>query len=128
MVLIVMNFLGAGVQETFQKMLSLAVVLQLIPFLYMFGALLKLAVNGSAEEGHYSRTTLILAGISGLVTTTLGIVLVFFPAQQISSLWSYEIWMFGGTLFFVGLAAFFFFVYGRRKAQKLSDVGAGVSP
>jgi hypothetical protein len=23
--------------------------------------------------------------------------------------------MFGGTLFFVGLAAFFFFVYGRRK-------------
>ena len=22
-----------------------------------------------------------------------------------------------GTLFFVGLAAFFFFVYGRRKAQ-----------
>jgi amino acid transporter len=128
MVLIVMNFLGAGVQETFQKMLSLAVVLQLIPFLYMFGALLKLAVNGSAEEGHYSKTTLVLAGISGLVTTTLGIVLVFFPAQQISSLWSYEIWMFGGTLFFVGLAAFFFFVYGRRKAQKLSDVGAGVSP
>ncbi len=28
-----------GVQETFQKLLSLAVVLQLIPFLYMFGAL-----------------------------------------------------------------------------------------
>ena len=105
-------------------MLSLAVVLQLIPFLYMFGALLKLAVNGSAEEGHY-KTALVLAGISGLVTTTLGIVLVFFPAQQISSLWSYEIWMFGGTLFFVGLAAFFFFVYGRRKAQsQLSDMGA----
>src|SRR6266853_1508957 len=45
MVLIVMNFVGAGVQETFQKMLSLAVVLQLIPFLYMFGALLKLAAS-----------------------------------------------------------------------------------
>ena len=26
--------------------------------------------------------------------------------------------MFGGTLFFIGLAAFFFFVYGRRKALK----------
>jgi len=66
-----------------------------------------------------------LAGISGLVTTTLGIVLVFFPAQQISSLWSYEIWMFGGTLFFIGLAAFFFYVYGNRKAK---NVGAGVTP
>jgi len=26
--------------------------------------------------------------------------------------------MFGGTLFFIGLAAFFFFVYGRRKAAR----------
>ncbi len=26
--------------------------------------------------------------------------------------------MFGGTLLFVGLAAFFFFVYGRRKASR----------
>jgi amino acid transporter len=129
MVLIVMNFVGAGVQETFQRMLSLAVVLQLIPFLYMFGALLKLAVNDSVGQGHYSKTTLVLAGISGLVTTTLGIVLVFFPAQQISSLWSYELWMFGGTLFFIGLAAFFFYVYGGRKARnKVNDVGAGVSP
>ncbi len=118
MVLIVMNFVGAGVQETFQKMLSLAVVLQLMPFLYMFGALLKLALNDSARaRDTTARRRLILAGISGLVTTTLGIVLVFFPAQQISSLWSYEVWMFGGTLFFIGLAAFFFFVYGRRKAQ-----------
>jgi len=48
----------------------------------------------------------------------LGIVMVFFPAQQITSLWSYEIWMFGGTLFFIGLAAFFFYVYGRRKALR----------
>jgi glutamate:GABA antiporter len=125
MVLIVMNFIGAGVQETFQKMLSLAVVLQLIPFLYMFGALIKLALQPSAGEGHYSKTTLVLAGISGLVTTTLGIVLVFFPAQQISSLWSYEVWMFGGTLFFIGLAAFFFYVYGSRKAKSMV---AGNSP
>ena len=125
MVLIVMNFIGAGVQETFQKMLSLAVVLQLIPFLYMFAALIKLGMNTCSGPGHYSKTTLMLAGISGLVTTTLGIVLVFFPAQQISSLWSYEVWMFGGTLFFIGLAAFFFYVYGGRKAKR---VGAGVPP
>ena len=59
MVLIVMNFVGAGVQETFQKMLSLAVVLQLIPFLYMFAALIKLALNTCAGPGHYSKTTLI---------------------------------------------------------------------
>jgi glutamate:GABA antiporter len=107
-----------GVQETFQKLLSLAVVLQLIPFLYMFGALLKIAFSHSFAKGRYAKTTLALSGASGLVTTILGIALAFFPAQQVTSLLSYEVWMFGGTLFFVGLAAFFFFIYGRRKAVK----------
>ena len=111
-----------GVQETFQKLLSLAVVLQLVPFLYMFGALLRIALSSSFMKGVYGKTTLVLSGASGLVTTILGITLAFFPAQQVTSVFSYEIWMFGGTLFFVGLAAFFFFVYGRRKAaRKLAE-------
>jgi glutamate:GABA antiporter len=111
-----------GVQETFQKLLSLAVVLQLIPFLYIFGALLKIAFSNSFVKSCYGRTKLILTGASGLVTTILGIALAFFPAQQVTSVRSYEIWMFGGTLIFIGLAAFFFFVYGRRKtARKLAE-------
>ena len=120
MILVIMNFARGGVQETFQKLLSLAVVLQLVPFLYMFGALLKLAMGKGFVRGRYQKSTLIFAGVSGLLTTTLGIVLVFFPAQQISSLWSYEVWMFGGTLFFIGMAAFFFFIYGRRKSQQMA--------
>ena len=116
-VLVVLTFSSSGVQESFQKLLSLAVALQLVPFLYVFGALLKIAADRSAPT-YYSRGTLVAAGLSGLLTTTLGIVLVFFPAQQITSLGSYELWMFGGTLFFIGLAAFFFFVYGRRKALR----------
>ena len=111
-----------GVQETFQKLLSLAVVLQLIPFLYMFGALLRIAWSHSFVKARYSKTTLIFSGASGLVTTILGIALAFFPAQQVTSLFSYEIWMVGGTIFFIGLAAFFFFIYGRRKAaRKLAE-------
>jgi len=38
------------------------------------------------------------------------------------------LWMFGGTLFFIGLAAFFFFVYGRRKATEQIRLAALVSP
>ena len=108
----------SGVQETFQKLLSLAVVLQLVPFLYMFGALLKIAFQRGFLKGHYSRPTLVLSGFFGLVTTILGIGLAFFPAQQITSLRSYETWMFGGTLAFIALAAFFFFIYGGRKAAR----------
>jgi glutamate:GABA antiporter len=120
LILVVISFLviGSNVQQTFQQLLSLAVVLQLIPFLYMFGALLRIASRSSFERGRYGKTTLIAAGLSGLVTTILGIALVFFPAQQITSLFSYEVWMFGGTMAFIGLAAFFFFIYGRRKAAR----------
>jgi glutamate:GABA antiporter len=125
--LVIMNFAGAGVQETFQKLLSLAVVLQLVPFVYMFAALAKFAVVESAPRGQYGRATLFLAGTSGLLTTILGIALVFFPAQQITSLWSYELWMFGGTAFFVGLAAFFFFVYGRHKIARQNREGRDFS-
>ena len=115
LLLVLMNFWGSGVQESFQRMLSLAVVLQLVPFLYMFAALLKLALDENFRPARYSKTTLVLAGASGLLTTTLGIGLAFFPAQQITSLASYEVWMWGGTIIFIGAAAFFFFVYGRRK-------------
>jgi amino acid transporter len=118
MILVVVNFTAAGVQETFQKLLSLAVVLQLVPFLYMFGALLKIATQPSFTKVQYRKPTLLFAGASGLVTTTVGIALAFFPAEQITSVFSYEVWMFGGTLLFVGLAAFFFFVYGRRKTAR----------
>jgi amino acid transporter len=124
--LVITNFFGAGVQETFQKLLALAVVLQLVPFLYMFAALLRFAFREGMPQGQYGRATLFIAGLSGLLTTALGIALVFFPAQQISSLFWYEVWMIGGTLFFIGLAAFFFFVYGRHKAPQ-SKIGKGTT-
>jgi amino acid transporter len=120
--LVIMNFFGAGVQETFQKLLSLAVVLQLVPFVYMFGALLRFSIIEPAPRGQYGRVTMFLAGSSGLLTTILGTALAFFPAQQITSLWSYELWMFGGTLFFIGLAVFFFFVYGRLKEPQTARI------
>jgi amino acid transporter len=58
MILVIVNFTAAGVQETFQKLLSLAVVLQLVPFLYMFGALLKIAADTSFVKGRYGNPML----------------------------------------------------------------------
>jgi len=115
LILVVINFASAGnVQAAFQTMLSIAVVLQLVPFVYMFAALLKFALAGTVA-GRYGRRTLIAAGGSGLLTTVIAIIVAFFPANHVTSVWRYEVTMFGLTVFFVGLAAFFFFVYGRRK-------------
>jgi amino acid transporter len=128
LVLIVLNFtLSGGVQEAFQKMLSAAVVLQLVPFLYVFAALIKFAVRGSLQGGRYGKGTLIFAGVAGLVTTSLAIVVAFFPARQITSLWKYEVSMFGITLGFIALAVFFFFGYSRLKTPETVRVVTGDS-
>jgi len=123
LILVVVNFTASqGVQEAFQKMLSAAVVLQLIPFLYVFAALLKFAGQRNLGSRRYRRSTLTFAGIAGLVTTTLAIIVAFFPAKQITSIWKYEVTMFGITLGFVALAVFFFFVYGRLKTAQTSKL------
>src|SRR5438445_1114590 len=116
--LCVIFFRFSGVQAAFQTMLSLAVVLQLVPYIYVFGALLKLAARPSDGRGVYSKIVLILAGGSGLITTILGIGLQYFPPQLVTSLRTYELEMVLGTLFFVGLAGYFFFVYGRNRRPK----------
>lgn len=122
--LCVVFFRLSSVQAAFQTMLSLAVVLQLVPYVYVFGALLKLAFRAPDAAGVYSRPTLVLAGVSGLVTTILGIGLQYFPPQLVTSLRTYEWEMVGGTLFFLGLAVFFFFVYGRMKMTRAAAVAA----
>ena len=128
LILVAVNFLSTGnVQASFQSLLSLAVVLQLIPFLYVFGAIVKIALDSRFQRLQYSRSTLLAAGVSGTVTTAIAMVVAFFPAQQISSVLRYEIWMVGGTLLFIGLAAFFFYVYGSRKqARKLANGSAAI--
>jgi len=114
-----MSFVGAQVKEAFVTMLDLAVVLQLVPFLYMYAGLVRLAARSEAT-GHYSKSTMSLAGWCGLVTTIVAMAVAFVPSHQIDSIWLFEVKMVVGTVFFLGLAAFFFFVYGRRKvAQEL---------
>jgi hypothetical protein len=89
--------------------------------------LIKFAVRGSLQ-GCYGRGTLMFAGVAGLITTALAIVVAFFPAKQITSLWKYEVSMFGITLGFIALAVFFFFGYSRLKTPEVVRVETGDSP
>jgi len=114
-IFLAMSFIGAQVKEAFQTLLNLAVVLQLVPFLYLFAALIRLASTDSRENSHYSPAALRIAGASGFVVTCLGMALAFFPPPNITSKLAFELKMWAGTLALLLLAGFFFFVYGNRK-------------
>jgi amino acid transporter len=117
-----MSFIGAQVKEAFETLLKLAVVLQLVPFLYMFAALIRLASHDPERNGYYGKATLKLAGASGFIVTTIGMLLAFYPSPGISSKWVFEVKMWSGTLLLIALAAFFFFVYGGRSHKAAPEV------
>jgi amino acid transporter len=120
--LVAMSFVGSTVEQGYKLLLLLAVVLQLIPFLYIFLALISVAASRSYVRARYSRPTLWVAGVSGFVVTALGVILAFVPQTGGESVWLFEAKMFVGTLFFLGLGAGFFFAYARAPDARRSAV------
>lgn len=114
-VFVAMSFVGATVEEAYKTLLLLAVVLQLLPFLYMYAALGRIAVSRRYSPGRYTRPVLFLAGLSGLLSTLAGMFVAFLPQESGEPTWLFEFKMAAGTIFFIGLGAFFYFFYSRRS-------------
>ncbi len=93
-----MGFVGSTVQEGYKVLLLLSIVVQLIPFLYMFVALLRLAGREDFERIHYPRATLRATGIIGSAVTALGIIVAFVPPGHGEPGWIFETKMVVGTL------------------------------
>jgi glutamate:GABA antiporter len=119
-IFVAMSFVGATVEQAYEIMLLLAVVLQLVPFLYVYAALIRIAMQRDLGEAFYRRKTLWLAGISGFATTAIGMVVAFVPPPgRQEATWLFETKMLIGCAFFLGLAAFFFYVYSPRVNQEI---------
>ncbi|HKS65686.1 MAG TPA: APC family permease [Candidatus Acidoferrales bacterium] len=124
-IFVAMSFVGATVEQAYEILLLLAVVLQLVPFLYVYAALIRIAMREDLGGAFYGRRTLWFAGISGFATTATGMVVAFVPpAGRQEATWLFETKMLIGCAFFLGLAAFFFYVYSRRKNREDAHAGA----
>jgi len=72
---------GSSVAEAYQVLLKAAVVIQLVPFVYLFLALTK--TDGA---GRIAR----IAGLVGLVTTGVSLVAAFLPTSDVTSVALFE--------------------------------------
>lgn len=102
-VFIAMSFIGAGVRDAYLTLLELAVVLQLVPFVYLYLGLMRVA---GQPGGHYRNPLVLrLGGAAGLLASLLALATAFVPPASVESPVQYEIKMIAGTALFIGIAA-----------------------
>ena len=116
--LIAMSFIGAGVKEAYITLLDMAVVLQMLSYLYLFAVLLMVVRKG--ENLYLGRRKLWFAATSGLAATTIGMIVAFIPSHQITSIWVFEGKMIVSCVVFLGLAAGLFRYYSRRREKAVA--------
>ncbi|MBI3405487.1 MAG: APC family permease [Acidobacteria bacterium] len=114
-VAIVLSFAGANVRlrEAYQMLLALTIVTQLIPFLYLFASLIRVA----GTPGGYvrSRIKLILAGVAGFVASVAAMATAFIPPEEIKGIRIFELKLSFGTLLFLVIAIGIFYLSPARR-------------
>jgi glutamate:GABA antiporter len=101
--LILISLTGSNVQEAYELLLKSSVVIQLIPFLYLFAGLWKI---------HSNRIWAAL----GFLASALGIVLSFIPSSGFSNPLRFVLEVAISFVIMIGLAVILFWL-GKRKAR-----------
>jgi glutamate:GABA antiporter len=102
-----LSLVGSNVTEAYQVLLKAAVVIQLIPFVYLFLALTK--TTGVALGAR-------AAGALGLFTTVIGLCAAFVPTSDVTSVELFELKMIVGV---VGPTSLGWFLYRRARRTQM---------
>jgi amino acid transporter len=103
-----LSLAGSSVSEAYQVLLKSAVVIQLIPFVYLFVALRKTPDLGVAARA---------AGVVGLCATLVGLAVAFLPTADVTSVPLFETKMIIGVVAPTALG-WIVFTRGRRTARE----------
>jgi amino acid transporter len=111
-----------SIQDTYDVLVNLTILLYFVPYLYLFASFIRLGVTTGAEKGtRPSRgpAWVWLAGACGLFATATSLALVFVPPTGITSVANYEVNLVGQAtaLLLVGMVLFW-------RARRTSSVAA----
>lgn len=127
-VIILFNSIGSGAQDVYLILLNTAVIIQLIPFLYIFATLIKVrrTANETSRSDRFFKRSWVcyLAGASGFTVTVMGLLLAFVPSDGVENVVSYEIKLLSGCVFFIAPALVLF----QRQSQKIRESDIASAP
>jgi len=126
---IVLSAIGTSVHDMYMILLQTTVILQLIPYLYMFAALVRMRRHPGRYEaaGAFFRGSWVCytAGVTGFVVTAAGIFFAFVPSKTVTDVGNFEFKVILGALSFL-VPAVILFRWNARKARIRSVVPAQV--
>ena len=108
--LLTLSMIGADVTEAYQILLKATVVINLIPFVYIFFALMTLEGVTAPQRA---------AGSIGAIVSAAGIAAAFLPDDQVTSVVVFELKMTAGVLAPIALGVWLFTRSRRQAAQSL---------
>jgi amino acid transporter len=116
---------ASSIQDTYDVLVNLTILLYFVPYLYLFASFVRLgATTGSGGEARAGggRTAVWLAGGCGLFATVTSLALVFVPPEGTTSVVNYEVNLVGqaAALLLVGIVLFW-------RARRTSP-GSGIQP
>jgi amino acid transporter len=110
--LLTLSMIGADVTEAYQILLKATVVINLIPFVYIFLALVTLDRITPGQRA---------AGVVGAIVSAAGIAAAFLPDDEVSSVVVFELKMAAGVLAPLALGLWLFTRSRRQAALSLRD-------
>ncbi len=124
-IFILVNAIGATVHDMYLSLLQTTIILQLIPYLYMFAGLFRLTLNGHAaegEQGFFRRPAILRAAATlGFIVTGGGVLLAFVPGSGVESVWNFEIKLVLGALSFLVPAVVIYRIQERKQRLELTE-------
>jgi hypothetical protein len=106
-VLTALSLVGSTVNEAYQVLLRATVIINLVPFVYIFLALMTLDGATARER---------LAGGTGAAITTAGILAAFLPDESVTSVAVFEAKMLAGVFGPILLGLWLF-----RRSRRLGE-------
>jgi amino acid transporter len=116
---IVIAAIGSSVGDMYLFLLQTTVVLQLIPYVYMFASLIKVRTTYGNENEYFKNKIITLAaGFIGGGMSMLGIAFAFVPAKSVSSIFVYEIKLIISCVGFIIPALVFYYLNNKKVKLK----------
>lgn len=123
-VVIIVAAIGSTVGDMYLFLLQTTVVLQLIPYVYMFASLIKVRATYGNSGGFFkSKIITLAAGIIGGCMTVFGIAFAFVPAESVSSILIYELKLIFSCVGFIIPALIFYYLNSKKiKIREAAEI------